>query len=75
MASGVAAWDGASGADPWFAGASFKIGPDFFRADEEAQVFLLMEQLAKATKDVEPAFIPAYLQLAKWIHAENLANR
>lgn len=75
MASGTVAWDSASGAEPWFAGASFKIGPDFFRADEETEVALLMEQLAKATKDIETAFIPAYLHLAKWIHEENLANR
>jgi hypothetical protein len=72
MPSGVVSWKPpAAGASPWIAGTTLGIGPDFFRAPAEDQVSLLLEQLAKATKDVETPYVPAYVSLAKWIHDKN----
>jgi outer membrane protein OmpA-like peptidoglycan-associated protein len=67
VATGVASWTAAS----WVAGASLKVGPDFFTATPGDQISLLLESLAKATRNVDPAFIPAYVSLAKWIHDQN----
>jgi hypothetical protein len=67
VASGVASWTTAS----WVAGASLSVGPTFFTATAADRVALLLESLAKATKDVEAAFIPAYVSLAAWIHGKN----
>lgn len=68
MATGVVAWPTAT---TWVAGGSLQVGPGFFRARPDHQVSLLLEHLALATRDVEPAFIPAYVSLAKWIHDQN----
>ncbi|HXU46560.1 MAG TPA: DUF4157 domain-containing protein, partial [Thermoanaerobaculia bacterium] len=67
VGAGVATWTSAS----WVAAASLEVGPDFFRATADDQISLLLESLAKATKDVETAFIPAYVSLAAWIHGKN----
>jgi hypothetical protein len=48
-----------------------QIGPDFFLATPDNQISLLLEGLARATPDIEPAFIPAYVSLAEWIHNKN----
>ena len=72
LPSGAVVWDpSASVASPWQAKSKLGIGPDFFRATTDDQISLLLEQLAKATKGVEAAFVPAYVALAKWIHAKN----
>ena len=72
MNTGLVSWNPpAAGTSPFLAGTTIGIGPDFFRATPEDQISLLLEQLAKATKGVEPAFIPAYVSLAKWIHDKN----
>ena len=68
MAAGVVNWPVAA---TWVAGAGVSIGPDFFRATAGNQVSLLLEGLAGATRDVESAYIPAYVTLAKWIHDQN----
>ncbi len=47
------------------------MGPDFFKASADDQVSLLVQHLADATKNVEKAFIPAYVALAEWIHQQN----
>jgi hypothetical protein len=67
-ASGVVSWTTAPG---WLAGTSLSVGPDFFRAVPRDQIALLFEALARATRDVEPAFVPAYVTLAEWIHSQN----
>jgi hypothetical protein len=69
MAAGVVSWP--PNAPLWVAGAALQIGPDFFRATPADQVSLLLESLARATRDVEPAFVPAYVSLAQWIHDQN----
>lgn len=66
MPAGVISWPTTAGA--WVAGTTLQIGPDFFRATPDHQVALLLEQLARGTRDVEPAFVPAYVTLADWIH-------
>ena len=64
-ASGGVSWSGG----PWYvAGPVVTVGADFFRATPDHQVSLLLEGLAASTRDVEPAFIPAYVALAEWIH-------
>jgi len=68
MAAGVVTWP-AGGSS--LASSSLQIGPDFFAATSDDQISLLVESLAKATPDVEPAFIPAYVSLAAWIHDQN----
>jgi outer membrane protein OmpA-like peptidoglycan-associated protein len=55
----------------WIAGDTLEIGADFFRATTDDQVALLLENLARATRDVEPAYVPAYVSLAEWIHRQN----
>jgi len=80
-ATGVAQWAGtpSSSATPpasaaparWVAKPSLEIGPDFFLATPDDQVSLLLEKLAKATRDVEDKFVPAYVALAEWIHKQN----
>lgn len=67
-ASGVVSWPSTVG---FVAGASLWVGPDFFRATPRDQVALLLESLARATRDVEPDFVPAYVTLAEWIHSQN----
>jgi len=67
-ASGGVNWPASSAVIP---GASLSVGPDFFRAVLRDQVALLLEALARATSDVEPAFVPAYVTLAEWIHSQN----
>jgi hypothetical protein len=67
-ATGTVTWASPAAGSPFLAGASLSIGPDFFRADPEDQVSLLLESVAGQTKDLEPAFVPAYASLAKWIH-------
>jgi hypothetical protein len=70
MASGVVAWPtGATGSV--LASISLQIGPDFFSATPDNQISLLLEGLARATPDIEPAFVPAYVSLAEWIHKKN----
>jgi hypothetical protein len=69
MAAGVVSWP--PGAPAFVAGAALEVGPDFFRATPDDQVSLLLENLARATRDVEPAFVPAYVSLAQWIHKKN----
>jgi hypothetical protein len=68
MAAGVVTWPSAG---PLVAAKSLQIGPDFFTAIPADQVSLLLEALATSTPDIEPAFIPAYVSLAAWIHAQN----
>lgn len=68
VAAGVAKWNVGTA---WIAGASLEVGPDFFKATPDNQVSLLLQQLALATKDVEPTFRPAYVALAAWIHSKN----
>jgi hypothetical protein len=68
MAAGVVTWPAAG---PVLAANSLQIGPDFFTATPGDQVSLLLESLATSTPDIEPAFIPAYVSLAAWIHAQN----
>ena len=68
MATGVINWPATGTFIP---GRSFEVGPDFFTATAENQTSLLLEHLARATRDVEPAFVPAYVMLAKWIHDQN----
>jgi hypothetical protein len=70
MAASVVTW-GAAAPTSFIAGDSLQVGPDFFRASPADQISLLLEQLATGTKDVEPAFIPAYVSLAAWIHGRN----
>jgi hypothetical protein len=69
MAAGVISWSRTGTA--WIADNTLQIGPDFFRATPEDQVSLLLEYVARATQEVEPAFVPAYVTLAKWIHEQN----
>jgi hypothetical protein len=70
VSSGVASWTaGAPG--KWVAADSLEVGPDFFLATQANQISLLLEALAGVTRDVEPAFIPAYVSLAAWIHSQN----
>lgn len=69
MATGGVKWP--STATDWLAGAVFEVGPDFFRATPGDQISLLLETLARSTRDVEPAFVPAYVSLAEWIHSQN----
>jgi len=71
MAAGVVSWGAAAAAAPLIAADSVQIGPDFFKATPDDQISLLLESLAGVTKDVEPAFVPAYVSLAKWIHDQN----
>ncbi len=66
VAAGTVHWGATAG--EWIADASLQIGGDFFRATAADQIALLFEHLARATRDVEPAFVPAYVHLAKWIH-------
>jgi hypothetical protein len=77
MAAGVVKWGappvvtvGAIPPQAWLAGDSLQVGPDFFKATAADQISLLLEALAKVTRDVEPAFIPAYVSLAAWIHSK-----
>lgn len=70
MPTGVISW-AAVGGTSWSASSTFSVGPDFFRAGADDQVLLLQEALARATRDVEPAYVPAYVRLAEWIHAQN----
>jgi hypothetical protein len=67
-ATGVVSWSPAASTSPFVAGNALSIGPDFFRANPEDQVSLLLEALARNTKDVEPNFLAAYVSLAKWLH-------
>jgi hypothetical protein len=67
MAAGVVSWPGSA----LIAGNTLQVGPEFFRATPQNQVSLLLESLAGATIDVEPAFVPAYVSLAKWMHDQN----
>lgn len=67
-ATGSVKWPAGSG---FFAGAAVELGPDFFRANAEDQIGLLLEALAKSTRDVEAAYVPAYVSLAAWIHSRN----
>jgi hypothetical protein len=46
----------------------FDVGPDFFKASADNQISILLESMAKATADVESAFIPGYVTFARWIH-------
>ena len=69
--AGVVSWGAAAVAAPFFAGDKVEIGPDFFKATSADRVSLMLEALAKQTKDVEAAFIPAYVSLADWIHSQN----
>lgn len=64
MPSGLINWPRASGS----ASDTLQIGPDFFRATSDDQVSLLLENLAVATPDMEPAFVPAYVYFAEFIH-------
>jgi outer membrane protein OmpA-like peptidoglycan-associated protein len=68
-AAGVAKW-GPPGSD-WTAPATLVVGPALFTATPEDQVSLLLEALARSTRDVESAFIPAYVSYAAWIHSQN----
>ncbi len=68
--AGVAAWTAPAAASP-IAGAAVQVGEDFFHATPANQVSLLLEQLARRTPEVEAAFVPAYVSLAKWIHDQN----
>ncbi|MGH7391044.1 MAG: eCIS core domain-containing protein [Candidatus Rokuibacteriota bacterium] len=68
MATGVVSWPVAM---TFVAGDTLEVGPDFFRATPDHQVSLLLENLAHATRDVESAFVPGYVSLAEWIHAQN----
>jgi hypothetical protein len=70
MASGEVKWPASGGTD-MLASDKLEIGPDFFRASPGDQISLLLEALARSTKDVEPAFVPAYVSLAEWIHSQN----
>ncbi|MEM7084573.1 MAG: DUF4157 domain-containing protein [Bacteroidota bacterium] len=65
MPTGVINWPAGSGG---LASDSFQVGADFFRASPEEQISLLLQHLAGATQDVETAFIPAYVEFARWIH-------
>ena len=67
MAAGIVSWPGSA----LVAGNTLQVGPEFFRATPQNQVSLLLQNLAVATLDVEPAFVPAYVSLAKWIHDQN----
>jgi hypothetical protein len=67
--TGVVSWT--SGGTAWVAGSTLEAGPEFFRATPEDQVSILLENLARATRDVEAAYVPAYVSLAAWIHAQN----
>jgi hypothetical protein len=69
MAKGVIHWP-SSGKKP-VVGASLEVGPDFFKATADDQVSLLLQHLAYATREVEKAFVPAYVALAAWIHGKN----
>jgi hypothetical protein len=69
-AAGVVSWGVAAAASP-IAADTVQIGPDFFKATPDDRISLLLESLAGVTKDVEAAFIPAYVSLAKWIHDQN----
>jgi hypothetical protein len=70
MAAGVVTWTaGAPGA--FVAADTVQIGPDFFRATAANQISLLLQELASVTRETEPQFIPAYVSLAAWIHAQN----
>lgn len=68
MPTGLINWPAAAS---WVAGSTLQIGPDFFRATPDDQVSLLVEILARVTRDVETSYIPAYVSLAKWIHEQN----
>jgi len=68
MAAGVVSWPKPPA---WVAGSTLSVGPDFFTATADDQVSLLLEHLVRATHDVEPAFVPAYVSLAAWIHSQN----
>ena len=70
MAAGVVSWGAAAVASP-IAADTVQIGPDYFKATPDDQISLLLESLAGVTKDVEPAFVPAYVSLAKWIHDQH----
>ena len=70
MAAGVATW-GAGSAGAFVAADTLEVGPEFFRATAANQISLLLEQLAAVTRETEPAFIPAYVSLAEWIHGQN----
>ncbi len=70
MAVGEVKWPASGGTD-MLASDKLEIGPDFFRASPGDQISLLLEALARSTKDVEPAFVPAYVSLAEWIHSQN----
>jgi len=64
--AGEVHWVATGGA--FTADASLQIGGDFFRANAADRIALLLEHLARASRDVEPAFVPAYVSLARWIH-------
>lgn len=66
VAAGQVHWVATGGAS--IADASLQIGGDFFRASPADRIALLLERLAGATRGVEPAFVPAYVNLARWIH-------
>jgi hypothetical protein len=68
MAAGTVNWPVAG---TWVAGHDLDLGPDFFRATAPHQISLLVQNLAQATRDVEAAFVPAYVSLAEWIHLQN----
>jgi hypothetical protein len=70
MAAGVVSWPAPSAAS-LIAGDTLEVGADFFRATPEDQVSLLLETLARSTRDVESAFVPAYVSLARWFHEQN----
>jgi len=65
MPSGVISWPAGSNG---MASDTFRVGPDFFKASPEQQISLLLQHQAAATQGVEAAFIPAYVEFAKWIH-------
>ncbi len=64
MPSGVVSWATGSvvPAD------NFSVGPDFFRATPEHQISLLLQTLAQAVPNIETAFIPGYVTMAKFVH-------
>jgi len=70
-AAGAVTWAPPAASSPFLAAPALSIGPEFFRAPPEDQISLLLEPLARNTRDVEPAFAPAYVSLAKWIHDQN----
>ena len=69
MASGLINWPVSPA---WSAFPELDVGPDFFKHSPDEQVTLLLEHLAKATRDVEPTHIADYVSFAEWIHRQQL---